>query len=727
LEAEGRVSQRKTAEEIKLAGNAGHLTQAELAQRGVLKFEFGEPPKEVGLNRHTLPEWRDLVTRLLARRVLAKTDGPILLQYIRAKKAKDTAKCSEIATMFAARTPFDVPEPPPPPPREELLHVHVATVAEERTSFPARLVPGRTVCSDTGAEYSWPEGEAATIARDYANAVITGTVVAGKLVIRAGMRFLQDLESGAARGLFFDTVAARNAVFFFEKFCGPPGFKLEPWETFILAQIFGWKTAAGLRRFREGFLSVGRKNGKTFIAAGIGLYCLVCDQEPRAEIFIAATAIKQANLMFQAASYMRAKNEQLNGYIGELRSVMTVADTFSSFRPLASDAKTLDGLNASCNLVDELHEHSNRNLWDKLVGATVARSQPFTLATTTAGDNMECFAHTKHELAEKMLNGVLENDSLFAYVACLDPEDDPLDEKNWPKANPNLGVSVRVENLRQLADGVKQNPADLNSFIRYHTNQWLALRVGRSIPADLWEACRGMEMCPDLDPKQLRAKFMELNKKQPCFAALDMGGNDDLSAFCLLYRNAVVPDSSFLVETVVAVPFFWIPEQGLMVKEKRWGVPLSQWVREGWLRVTPGDYSDPKAIKADIIHIATKEAYVTELGFDKWNAQILCGELHAEGVVPCTRVPQTYEHLTAPCEEFKRAALSGKGFWHLGNPVLRWMVGNLVLEPAKSGGLMPEKLSQREKIDGIQAIITAWNRLINAPALMSWNGIVKTF
>jgi len=721
------MSRKKTAEEIRASGNAGHLTQTELDRRGMPRFEFGEPLRPQGLDRKTRDEWNHIVALLLDKRLLAKTDRDLLLRFIEAKLAGDQVVWEECLTVWKTRPPFPEPEAPPQPPPEESLTEHVANVAKERASFPARLVPGRTVCSDTEAEYLWPPGDAATIARDYAKAVFMGNLVAGQLVIRAGARFLQDLENGAARGLFFDTVAARNIVFFFEKFCGPPGFKLEPWEVFILANIFGWKTAAGLRRFREGFLSVGRKNGKSFLAAGIGLYCLICDQEQRAEVYIAATAMKQANLMFTAASYMRAKNNQLTTYVAEVRSSMMVEETHSSFKPLASDAKTLDGLNASCNLVDELHEHQDRNLWDKLMGATVARSQPFTLATTTAGDRMECFAHVKHELAEKMLLGVFENDSLFAYIACLDPEDDPLDEKNWVKANPNLGVSVLAENLRRLADGVKQNAADLNAFLRYHTNQWLALRVGRSIPADLWDACRGMEMCPDLDPKQLREKFMELNREQQaCWAGLDMGGDNDLSAFCLLYPSAIVPNSNLPVETAVVIPFFWIPEDGFRQKENNWGVPLSQWVREGWLRVTPGNFSDPKIIKADITHIVTKEAHVTEIGFDGWNAQILCGELVEENVVPCTRVPQTYEHLTTPCTELKRTALSGKGLWHLGNPVLRWMAGNLVLEPAKSGGTKPEKLSDKEKIDGFQALLTAWSRLVNAPKPLVWDGNVKT-
>ena len=310
--------------------------------------------------------------------------------------------------------------------------------------------------------------DAGETAIEYAKAVLNGTTVAGSLVKLACKRFLTDLETGESRGFYFDIEAAQHVVDFFgflrhtkgvwAKKAETAGFLLSLWQVFILANLFGWRRVAdGSRRFREAHIELARKNGKSTFIAGIGLYMLFADGEPGAEVYSAATTKEQARIVFHAAKDMVKVSPYLKSRIGIWRNNLHVDISSSKFEPLASESNTLDGLNIHCGLVDELHEHPTRALYDVLQTAIGSRQQPLMLAITTAGVDREGICWAQRSIAVKLLQGTLPDDDFvgrtdnacfFGFIATLDEKDDPWDERNWGKANPNLVGEILERKLK---------------------------------------------------------------------------------------------------------------------------------------------------------------------------------------------------------------------------------------------------------------------------------------
>ena len=680
--------------------------------------------------------WNKLTTELLAARKLYLDDGPLLLDWLQATadryrgtgaaKARGRARAAEISAKFEARTPSA--EDPvvgsrdeKPPFAAPTLEAFLADVRAERSTFAARLLPGQTVCRDIAGVYEWPQGDPATVARDYCQQIMQGAIPSCDLLRRSCARHLNDLESGHERGLFFDPAAARNIATWYSDFCA---LKLEPWETWIVTSLFAWKKPSGARRFSDAWISMAKKNGKTTLASGIGLFGLVADGERYAEVYSAATKRDQAKLIYRDAVRAVHSNAELKAALKEFTGAniasLLVQETDSRFEPLSSETKSMDGLRPYFILADEIHEWENREQWDKICKGTVSRSQPLTFAITTAGESENCFAHNKHALATKILTGVFNDDSTFVAIYQLDPDDDFRDERNWPKANPNLGVSLQPEALRKIIAEAEADPSGQTAFQRYHCNRWVSFKSGRSIPAAKWEACRGADYLPaEMTPLDLRKQFLEDNYLEKCWGGLDLGLISDLSCYVLLFP---------LSDRVAIIPFFWMPEFALFEKEKSWEVPLSTWAREGWIKLIEGDMCDPRIIRQDILDLCSNgPGKIQSISFDPWQARVLMAELAESRVCECKEVPQKPSELTTPAREFKQAIWNGS-LWHLNNPVLRWMAGNVVLEEdEKHGGLMPKKLSVKEKVDGVQASITAWHGWLAAPKMSAWDGVIKYF
>ena len=715
--------ERKTAAELSLTGSK-RATKAVLAERkaeaAATCFEAGEPPRPRGLAKAQRRAWNALVAELTGRRVLSRSDGALLMELLdarsRIKQGVDTedarSRVSRIMSVFDGRTPFAAPAPAQASETDARalpLADFIAGVRQERSTFATRMQPDATVCLDaSGAPYSWSEGDAAAVARSYCQQVTHGAIVAGDLLKRACQRHLDDLEAAHERGYYFDPLAARNIATWLEVFCG---LTLIPWQVWILTTLFGWKKPSGARRFDNAWVSVAKKQGKSLLAAAVGLFGLVADGEKNAEIYSVACKKDQSKIIWEDAMRMSQQHPELKEHIRKYAAALVVEDSFSTFKPLSSDTSSMDGLRPQMILCDELHEWENRALWAKLVKGTVSRTQPLVFAITTAGENRESFCYTKHEVATRILTGVFDSAETFVAIYELDKEDDYRVENNWPKANPSLGITVQVSSMRKALAETEQDPSALNEFLRYNCNTWVAHRAGRSIPADKWDLCRGWPAMSDANAKELQEAFLELNKGRTCFAGFDLGLLDDMTAFVMLWPKAFVPGEEKPIEKVVAIPMFWMPEHGLQEKERQWNVPLSSWAREGWITLVPGDMVDVRTVAADILALC-QVISIREIGYDRWNAQVMMGELAEKRACTITAVPQHAGELTTPCKEFKSKVWSGD-FWHLNNPVLRWQAQNLVLdESEKTGGVLPTKLSKKEKIDGMQAMLTAWNRML---------------
>lgn len=313
----------------------------------------------------------------------------------------------------------------------------------------------------------------------YAEQVVAGEIVACELVRLACQRFLNDLENGPERGIYFIEDRAQHILDFYSfiphvkgALAGKP-IDLMPWHVFILINIFGFVIplideqtgkevidedgdVVFVRRFRTAYNEVARKNAKSTLSSGIGLYMTGADGEGGAEVYSAATTRDQARIVFEDAKNMLKKSKATLGRLFEFNKLAIYQErTASKFEPLSSDANNLDGLNIHCGIVDELHAHKTRDVWDVLETATGARLQSLLFGITTAGFNKEGICYELRDYGIKVLRGQVDDDSFFAIIYTLDKDDDPFDETVWQKANPGLGVCKRWDDLRRLAKKAK--------------------------------------------------------------------------------------------------------------------------------------------------------------------------------------------------------------------------------------------------------------------------------
>lgn len=547
-------------------------------------------------------------------------------------------------------------------------------------------------------------------AERYVDDVLSGRIVASRFVKLACERHRRDLREGHKRGLRFDAAAAQRAIDFFQflkhskgrEFAGQP-FVLEPWEQFIVYALFGWKKANGFRRFSLAYVQLARKNGKTTLLAGIGLYMFFADGEPGAEVYCAATKKDQAKILFTEAERMRSASPGLKKRIASFRNNMNIAATASKFEPLGADEDTLDGLNPHCAIADEVHAHKTRMLWDVLETAMGARTQPLMLGITTAGFNRESLCWALREYGEKVLEQINDDDSFFFYIAELDAGDDWEDENNWIKANPNLGVSVKIEELRERAAKAKQLPTALNSFLRLRLNVWTSSETA-AIKPDEWRACIGFPM-KDRTAKSLRTEIEKKLEGRECFIAIDLSSTEDITCEGKLFP----PESED--EPYIFIPHFWLPEENLRKKIEQWRQPYDVWMRDGFIEGTDGNVVDYSAVQAQVLR--DFERYqVRELAFDPWNATQFSNDLQRAGIPAeqLVKFAQTIGMFAEPTKLLLEKLIPSRKIAHLGNPVLAWMASNLLVKEDLNGNRRPVKAKAAGKIDGIVALIMALGR-----------------
>lgn len=521
---------------------------------------------------------------------------------------------------------------------------------------------------------------------DYALDVLSGAIVAGNPVQLACARHVQDIETAGLRGLVWDDAAADHAIRFIEQLRHSKGewagqqFILAPWQVFIVGSVFGWYREDGTRRFREAYTEVARKNGKTQMLAAIGLYLAFADGEPGAEVYSAATKRDQAKLCWAEADRMVQSTPALARLIQRTPSKANLSrlSTFSKFEPLGRDADTSDGLNPHAAIIDELHAHTNRDMVDVLRTAVGARRQPLLWSITTAGSNQQSIWWEMRSYAMNVLDGVADDDSLFCYIATLDAGDDWRDEAVWPKGNPNLGVSVYAESLREECHRAEQIPAQQNAFRRLRLN----------------EPTEQSERWLDMATWDRNGDMPELVPGMTVFAGLDLSSTIDLTA-CV----AVAPrDGGYDI-----VARFWRPGDTVAEAERRDGVPYRQWADEGWLTLTDGTAIDPVQIADDIAEWLAPYT-VQELAFDAWNAAGASARLQSLGVT-CVAMAQGFATYSEPCHALEALLLEGR-IRHGGNPLLRWMAGQVTVKFGPNDAIRPYKAAGSGiRDDGVVALL----------------------
>lgn len=530
---------------------------------------------------------------------------------------------------------------------------------------------------------------------------VVATRPLGKLEQLAYERQARDLERWPARsiedcepdGYWWDEEAAERVITFIEGYCrhhkgewaGQP-FRLEPWQREIVRTVFGWRRPDGTRRFRTAYVEVPRKNGKTELAAAVALYLLVADGEEGAEVYSAATTRDQAKIVHDAAVRMVRRSPDLRRFVRDYRNNLSVEALGAKFAPLSSDSNTLDGLNPHAAILDELHAHKDRHVRDVLLTGMGARRQPLEWIITTAGVyDPTSIGWEQYEYARSVLEGVFDDPNYYAFIAAADPDDDWTDPETWAKANPNLGVSVKLEYLEELAERAKRSPSFLNTFLRYHLNVWTQ-QIERWIAPEIW--------------KKGAAPVNEgALEGERCFAALDLASTTDLTALALAFENEL-GGFDLLMR-------YWVPEDRIMERAQKDRVPYDAWVRDGWIQATPGDVVDYEWIRQEIHDLADRFEIV-ELAYDPWNATQLAVQLLRDGL-PMVEMRQGYKTMSPAAKEFERLVVAGR-IRHGGHPVLAWNVNNIAIAQDPAGNIKPDKQRSREKIDGAVAAIMAIGR-----------------
>lgn len=464
------------------------------------------------------------------------------------------------------------------------------------------------------------------------------------------------------------------------------------WMAFLLWALFGWQArqldGKWYRRFRSAYVSVARKNGKTVLSAIVALYMLAFDCEPGAEVYFAATKRDQAKIGWrQAADFIRrSRDREFRGLFRVIRSTSHLSvDDDAVCIALGRDADTLDGLNPHLGVIDELHAHRTRDTWDVIESGMAARRQPLILGITTAGASATGLCWDADRDAQRILQGVLEDDTLFAFIARLDPGDDWADESVWCKANPNLGVSVQLDKLRSDCRKAKNNPAYLGEFRRKRCNEWVSASTVW-LPVEAWNACERPIGLDDLGGLEL-------------FAAVDLAKWHDFVALVVVGRRG---------EEYLVWPFFWFPEAGIAERVKETRVPVDVWRDRGLVSATPGEITDQDYIVERLQQLRATQR-VAEVPLDPREAWKLATDLQKLGF-SVTESNQGY-WLSGAMKETERLVREKK-LVHNGDPVLRWMISNVVATTNEQGRIKPDKKRSGDCIDGAVALIMAVGRAV---------------
>lgn len=550
--------------------------------------------------------------------------------------------------------------------------------------------------------------------------VLTGNIAVGRLVFLAVERHVRDLGEGAARGLRYDDDAAAYVIEFFSTFLyvahgdDRSAFVPEPWQQFILACLFGWKGPDGFRRYRTAYLEIGKGNGKSPLAAGIGLYGLLADGEDEAEIYAAAVMKDQAKILFRDAENMRSFSPLLRQKVAAHVNNLSVRSSASFFRPISSEKKGLDGKRVHMALLDEIHEHPSPLVVDKMRAGTKGRRQALIFMITNSGFDPESVCWNQHEFSRKILEGLVESDGHFSYICHLDaceecqsegyvqPKDGCavcdswLDEDVWAKANPNLGVSIRIEYLRELVTEAVAMPTKQGIVMRLNFCFWTQ-GENRAIGAQAWRACAGEGA---EDPVAWRARKLEQRKGLKCFGGFDLGCTDDLTCWFEFFPQQPGLDKPFVL------PFFYAPRESVALRTQRDRIPYELWAKLGFLTVTEGQTTDYQFIREDIKRCAAVSE-VTEIRYDRYKALDTVNQLLADGLKLVDHPMGISMHDPTT---MVLTAVKEKSFEHGNNPVLAFCADNLVTISDAKGNInmkKPGNPNSPKKIDGMVAFALA--------------------
>lgn len=561
--------------------------------------------------------------------------------------------------------------------------------------------------------------------------VVSGAIVAGPNVRAACTRHLSDLKRA---DLTWDLAAASRAIGFFEDVLTVEKeerddegavesravpFHLELWQAFIVGSLFGWKKLDGLRRFRRAFVEIGKGNGKSPMAAGIGHYMLTAMGKLRAEVYSAATDKDQAAILFRDAVAMweRSRNLRRKLIPSGINPVwqLTNLEKASFFKPISSEKKGKSGIRPFCALVDEVHEHPDNSVIEMLRAGTKGNQEALLFEITNSGFDRQSVCWNEHQYSVDVVTGAKVNDAWFAYVCGLDDDDDPFeDESCWIKANPNLGVSIHPEFVREQVNEAKGMPSKEGLVRRLHFCEWTESE-NSAIPRKVWQ--RAMAAPDEFDWLALCDGGMN----RP-FGGLDLSRSRDLCAFTLTWVLDPTPDAwRFASKT-----WFWTPKDTLADRAKRDKAPYVEWEKAGFLEAVPGPRVSYRWLAEALASLCTEYDPRT-IGCDQYGLERLNDQLGEIGAaLPCVVHPQGFQRrvidereqhqvlgetgaeevaLWMPDSILKlEAALLEGRLRHDPNPVQSMCATGVVYEQNRTGHRMFAKDKATSRIDGMVSL-----------------------
>jgi len=541
-----------------------------------------------------------------------------------------------------------------------------------------------------------------------------------KWVRLAAQRHLDDLKRSKSKDwpFYFDPWHANDVCDFIEGLphvegrWETPTLTLEPAQIFILAMVFGWRDkTTDLRRFTDTYIEMARKGAKSTLTAGVVLYCFCCEDEPAPLIVIGATTGAQAQKVFNPARMMVLKTPDLQEAFGIRAWARAISDpSGGSVLTINSKSATQDGHNPHMAVLDELHAHKDRGLYDVVHSADGARRNPLYWKITTAGFIIDGVCYEQRTFTTKVLERAIEADHVFGIIFTLDgpkdftPErkvgDDPYDEKNWPKANPLMPVTPSIASMRRLAIKAKGAPGEEGEFFTKRLNIWMtATTAWLSVPS--WIACT--------DTNLSLSDFEGLD----CYIGADLAHKSDLTSLALV---ALTPDDQLLIKT-----WFFLPDAVLNragQSDRNNVTSYRQWHKAGHLTLTPGDWVDQAVVEAHIRMLADR-LRVLGVVFDQFAAgETMASRLNEDlddGTGFASILPKNARNVTDPAKALEARNVGGPHLLrHDGNPVMTWCVGNAVVTRAVNGTILPKKETpmSMNKIDGVDAVINGLSKMV---------------
>lgn len=536
------------------------------------------------------------------------------------------------------------------------------------------------------------------IYKKYIEDVLSGKILTGEYVKLAARRHISDLKRIGLDDFpyYMDEKEGKRWIDLAAKcnhyrgtFARRP-IVLEPWQQFYFMMQFGWRKQGGGRRFRNSYLEIGRKNGKTTMCAVKAIAHILLDKEAGAQVYFAATKEDQARIGFGDVSEIIKVTPGLSDKFKIFTKSVTSGNSF--IKPLGSDSNTQDGTDPSFGIIDEYHAHPDSGMLNVLRTGMGMRKSPMIDIITTAGFNRQlpCYTETRNA-SVKILEGILQDDTQFALIYTLDTEDDWQDQSRWIKSNPNM---------------IAQEPGYLDSMYRLAKNEGGSMEIEfKTKNLNIWTDTQTTWIADD--------KWMQCNlgqiKIEPgteCFAGLDLASTKDICALVLLFTSSN--------GTQQIMPVFFIPEISVTERVKKDGVNYDRWVKEGFIIKTPGNVTDYDFIRAKINEL--NELYpIKRLAYDRWNSSQLIINLTADGV-ECFPFGQGFASMSSPTKELEKL-ITGQQINHGGNPVLRWMNSNIMLMTDPAGNIKINKAKSTEKVDGMVALVMALGNYIQAGGL----------